>query len=201
MAMYMKDKDGNVQQVGFVQTQMVNKAEWKLLAETEITQEMIDEAGEEGITAIVLDLGEPIEKWYGETWLRFECKSTKDLNEKEKIHLVFKFGKTETAPLIQDTSATCNVFGGHNTYGYFQRDYTNGINIFTNWYDGLPYGTIMQYLAYNSGPYATVTASAVGFPAYITRITAMRYAGFYGTEKKFKFPAGAKLKLYGRFEE
>lgn len=174
------------------------KYKWKLLMETEITQEMIDEAGEEGITAIVMDLGKPIKQWYGETWLRFECGSTKDLNSIEKVTMVFKFGSAVVHALNEDTSAACNVFHGNGACCLL-RDYSNGVSLFTNWYDNLAYGTTAQIKVNSSTFRASNAYASSGGVGYTSEITGMRYVGFYGQLKAFKFPAGTKLKLYGRF--
>lgn len=195
MAMYMKDKDGNVQQVGFVQTQTVNKAEWKLLAETEITQEMIDEAGEEGITAIVLEF-DPIEKWYGETWIRVEFGATKDLNTANDGALC-GFGKT--LENSTNASAVKIIHAQTPANAPLWNGYSNAINLFTNWYNNNARGTIYMNNAYNAYSYPT-TAYATS-NVYSQNIIGCKYLWFGGASKKFKFPAGTKLKLFGRFEE
>lgn len=191
--MYMKDSDGNVQKVGF--TNEVDRSKWKLLGETEITQEMIDEAGEEGITAIVLEF-DPIEKWYGETWIRAEFGATKDLNN-EDGSVLCSFGKTLEYALQYHDGAAGIMRAQTAVNAPFYRNYWNKINLFTNWHDNKARGTIF----YSNG----FSARNYPLPAYATANTdntsviGNRYLVFRSNGGRFKFPAGTTLKLYGRF--
>ena len=201
MAMYMKDIDGSAKPVGFVQT--IDKSKWKLLGETEITQEMIDEAGEEGITAIVLEF-DPITEWYGETWIRVEFGATKDLNTANSGTMC-GFGNTVQAASFSNEAGAGIIRDQSGTAGYAPLwvGYKNIISLFTNWYNNNPRGTIYMNNAFNARNYPTncfATSNNDGNDDNtVGRIIGCKYLWFGSASKKFKFPTGTKLKLFGRF--
>lgn len=177
------------------QTDIPN-AKWKLLGETEITQEMVDQAGETGIVGVVIDLGAPIEKWYGETWVRAEFGKSAELNSAD-YGVVCGFGVTETEA-TSSADAPCHICKSQTgTYAPMYRNQKNEINLFTNWNDNLPRGTLVQVNGYSAGSYP-VNAYATSNNEDDT-IIGKRYMGLTGYNRAFKFPVGTKLKLYGRF--
>lgn len=174
-------------------------AKWKLIGETEITQEMIDEAGDEGITGVIIDLGKPVEKWFGETWVRLEMPTP---NFNMNLPLYCKFGTTVEAAMSWDENNGCVIFSAQSeSYGALFKNYPNTVNLFTNWNDNIPRGTAMQvtgFGAYNYPYHEYATSNNMSNPIMGNRYlaTTTRHANGRG-----KLPAGTKLKLYGRFAE
>lgn len=201
MAMYMKDSDGNVQEVGF--TNEVDRSKWKLLAETEITQEMIDEAGEEGITNIVIDFGAPIKEWYGETWIRANFGATTDLNSADSgIRCGFAKYLNEIATRMYPSGTVVALAMTAQNAQIFYK-YRNIISLFTNWHNGNNRGTIFMNNGYGERTYpyiAYATSSTEGADDdTVGQIIGCQYLYFSNAGRTFKFPAGTTLKIYGRF--
>jgi hypothetical protein len=178
-----------------------NAYKWKLLGETEITQQMIDEAGNEGIPGVVIDLGEPITKWYGETWVRVEFDAAKTINS-ANAGMNCQFGASVNEALVDGGGESRPVLVGAQVTGiaplYFE--YKNAINLFSTWKDACLYGTQGQSNGYGALSYPLNSfATSIGDKHYT--IKGCRYLGFFGRKRAFKFPVGCKIELYGRFPE
>ena len=171
-------------------------SKWKLLGETEITQEMINEAGDAGITAVVLDLGEAVEKWYSDTLIRVEFNA-KDVSEDSPIFC--QFGATIEEVIVKNDaiSNTYIIRSQSKSYAPIVKGFDNIINLATRWIDGKPYGTIYENSMYNAVcyPYMAYATSSTNQ----NTIFGKRYLMFSSWQSDVKFPVGTVLKLYGRF--
>lgn len=173
-----------------------DSTKWKLLMETEITQEMIDEAGEEGITALVLEF-DPIKEWYGETWIRVECGATTDLNSNDD-GIWCGIGKDiKAASGGYDREGIFIMKGVSGSVVALNRQYNNYISLFTNWYDNKARGTIAYRNGHSSRSYPLQAYATSNFDN--EEIIGCKYLYFGSMNKGFKFPVGTTLKLYGRF--
>lgn len=169
-------------------------SKWKLLRQTEVTP------NDEGVTGVVLDLGEFISKWYGETWIRIEMPNP---NWDDDMPLYCNFGITVEAAMAWNSDPNgCQIFSAQSkSYGMLFKNYANIINLFTNWYDNIPSGTQMQSVAFNATNYpytAFATANNAGYRVIGKRYLAITTRSASGRPA---FPVGTKVLLYGRFPE
>ena len=138
---------------------------------------MIDDAGEQGVSAIVIDLGKPIEKWYGETWIRFECDATSNVNTADGS-VVCKLGDT-IANATTHVQHDCSIMVSQSvSYSPIYNKYKNRINVFTHWYDNKPYGTTSQHNGFSASNYPVNTYATANKPDASHTAIGKRYLGF-----------------------
>lgn len=182
------DENGKVPEQ-HIPDKIVDIAKWKLLGESEVT--------DDGVTGVTIDLGEPVSTWYGETWVRIE---TPVPNWDADKPLNCAFGDTLADSLAIDSEQACPIFEAQSpAYGAMLGTYTNKINLFTNWYEHAPYGTTFQNSGFSARNYPTNVYATSNRAD--KNIIGKRYLSIFERSKIAVFPVGTKIKLYGRFEE
>ena len=185
-------------------TALAAASEWKLIGEAQITQEAIDEAGEDGITAITIDLGKKMtvnDKWYGETMIEIKIPQCDDLNSFNMGRLRVFFGGTE-AQATTGSGGMCVVAAPTNN-ALFTPAWKQQHIITSNWTDKQYLtNSIISYRAYNAvhgytvNPYVTVNSTT-------SSIVGRRFLGVTAIEGSSavdaKLPVDTTVKLYGRF--
>ncbi len=175
-----------------------DRLNWKLIGETTVTQEQVNEA-EEGVTGVILDLGEQIEDWYGETMIKIYVPVSSDINTNTGT-LRVSFGVTEANSLSSASSneAICSVVCSQSeNFCFIKKEWKNSIILLSQWLDKKTLsGTqvmVNGFSAY-SYPYTAYATSN-----HIERtIEQKRFLGMT-SGNTFYFPAGTEIKIYGRF--
>ena len=185
-------------------TALSSSLEWKLIGEAQITQEAIDEAGEDGITAITIDLGKKMtvnDKWYGETMIEIKIPQCDNLNSFNMGRLRVFFGGTE-AQATTGSGGLC-VVAAPTDNALFTPAWKQQHIITSNWTDKQYLtNSIISYRAYNAvhgytvNPYITVNSTT-------SSIVGRRFLGVAAiggsTLANAKLPVDTTVKLYGRF--
>ena len=187
---------------------LASSLEWKLIGEAQITQEAIDEAGEDGITAITIDLGKKMtvnDKWYGETMIEIKIPQCDDLNSFNTGRLRVFFGGTE-AQATTGSGGLC-VVAVATSNALFTPAWKQQHIITSNWTDK-QYLThsLISYRAYNAAqgytvaPYITLNSATNSATSSIVGRRFLGVAAIEGSSAaNAKLPVDTTVKLYGRF--
>ena len=187
---------------------LASSLEWKLIGEAQITQEAIDEAGEDGITAITIDLGKKMtvnDKWYGETMIEIKIPQCDDLNSFNMGRLRVFFGGTE-AQATTGSGGLC-VVAVATSNALFTPAWKQQHIITSNWTDK-QYLThsLISYRAYNAAqgytvaPYITLNSTTNSATSSIVGRRFLGVAAIEGSSAaNAKLPVDTTVKLYGRF--
>lgn len=178
--------------------------DWKLIGETETTEEYVE--------SVILDFGEPIEKWYRET--RIDIFIPKTWDSQNQIGLNSKNGAMNIT-FSQTESGTGDVGDGAVNSGITLPLVASQSNAYAPLLNSCNhYGTVITEWDKNGKPiYSHILILGFGARSYpYTAYGISRYQDNFNIKKKqflalqnqpktsyaFKFPAGTKISLYGR---
>jgi hypothetical protein len=188
---------------GYVDDGLSTKADkadldWKLIGEEEVTEADITAAGENGVTAVTIDLGAPIEQWYKETRIDIIIPASTDINSVNN-GLFVCMGATEALSLNSDSGCVLMRSQG-NSYAVLQYQYLNQIIFHTVWDKALPLYSLYVNSPYNGYAYAY---NVYGTTTFKRKTKTAIGCQFISVSTKsnvgiFKFPAGTKISIYGR---
>lgn len=178
--------------------QLNSSLDWVLIGEEEVTEADVVDAGENGVTAVTIDLGAPIEQWYKETRIDIIIPASTDINSVNN-GLFVCMGATEALSLNADSGCVLMRAQG-SSYSVLQYQYPNQIIFHTVWDKALPLYSLYVNSPYNGYAYAynvygTTTfnkknQTAIG--CQFISVSAKTNVGI------FKFPSGTKISIYGR---
>lgn len=184
--------------------------DWKLIGETEITEEDITAAGEDGVTAVTIDFGKPIDSWYSETMVITEIPISSDINNFTNGRLFVLFGKTEEGAINRSDRSPALVASQMNN-ALLTPAWKQHHIITSNWlgkkdltHSYVNYKGTSASPGYTVSPYTTEGYSVKTNNSIVN----CRYLAIRGLHNvpntdplekiSFKFPAGSKISIYGR---
>ena len=183
--------------------------DWKLIGETEVTEEDITAAGEDGVTAVIIDFGKPIDSWYSETMVITEIPISSDINNFTNGRLFVLFGKTEEGAINRSDGSPALVASQGNN-ALLTPAWNQQHIITSNWLGKKDLThSYVNYRGYNAATGYTVTPyTTESWSNKANSIVNCRYLAIRGCHNVpktdpvekiiFKFPAGSKISIYGR---
>lgn len=164
---------------------------------TELTQEAVDKAGEEGV--IVVSVGDKNKTFapYNEIIIRIDTPDSSALNTGEKPLSVY-MNNSET---LTGTQSTDRLLFHQNTAlkSAILSPTANAIAVDTKWVgDTFLYGHVVKNGVGATAGYPTVPDGWVAINNTALKKSERSYIHIFSRNKDFKFPAGTTVKVYGR---
>ena len=172
--------------------------DWKLIGETETTEEYVE--------SVILDFGEPIEKWYRETRMDIYIPKSSAFNtENGKMCIVFSQSEAD-AGYIGDVAVNSGislplVASQSNSFAPMLYNYNYHGTVITEWdKNGKPIYSHILILGFGarSSPYTAYGVSRYEDNFNIKKKQFLALQPTPPSSGTFKFPAGTKISLYGR---